>query len=183
MANNDGVIFRRVRGRIIPIKTQKKIKETAKAAAMIGAGLGVAAIGAATSGRMLAKSLAEAKKSISRTAIGKFAFGEGGHTSVVGGRVAKAMVSSAARSARAVKKLNKYSKYALSTGRFGGSILVGAGAFKLAKEYSGSFGLDQPGEQAFVSYLTGFTAGEFVNRAFLKGFDKNLAMRVFRRGR
>jgi hypothetical protein len=179
MSDERNIIFRRVRGRIIPIKTKKTIKETAKGLAYIGAGIGVAAVGAGLGGRMFKKAVKIGGHVRENLKTVSFA-STPGNTTKFGKRLSEILLKSSTRHTNKMKSTMKISKYALHAGRFGGSFLVGIGAYDLTRQHAKRFGINDRGEQAFSSYLAGFTAGELANRAFLAGYDKKLAAKIMR---
>lgn len=180
MTNKEGkqIVFRRIRGRIVPVEVKKALGGLATMAA----GVGVAVGSAYGAGKLFRKGtqLGEKMMRFKATSVSMTGLG---HSTAAGAKAAKILERGAIRAGKDSLKAIKASKSVLKYGRMAAAGIVGLGAFNLAKAVAPRLGANKEGEEAFVSYTTGFASSQAALHGFALGFDKRLLKKAVKLGK
>lgn len=171
---NKKYVFRRVRGRIIPIR----IKEGAKGAGQVGAGVGVSLGGAYFAGKGLKKVVHYSEKAKSAVIGAALSF-DPSHSTTFGRKISEMNIKRATKTLASAKRLAFASKAVLWGGRLIGAALIAAGTEKLVRAATGADNKDRA--LRFGATLSGFAAGFGALSAFTAGYDKELAAKLIRK--
>lgn len=127
--------FRRIRGRVVPIKVTKKNKEIARGAGYVLAGLGLSAAASATGAILLGKA---AKKGVELKKFHKTAswLSNTTHKTKMGSKVEKIMTKAGITRGLAAMKLSKLAKNIHRGGLVAGALIAAAGVNELLRQNS-----------------------------------------------
>ena len=178
MSQDRKVVFRRVRGRIIPIRVQESAKNIAKGVGIAALGAGVALGASFASGKGLRAMVRLGEKVQKSTRTARVAFDvshAGGALGGLGKRVSDIAIQRGGKNLKKMNRVSKLSKATLFGGRLVGATLVGVGAEKVAEELV-------PGKtDSLVGIAAGTAASTGSFMAFTAGYDKSLATELAKR--
>lgn len=163
--------FRRIRGRIVPIR----LKEGLTGAGQVATGAGVGLGGAYLAGRGLKKVVAYSNKAKDSAITAALSF-DPTHSTSFGKKVYEFSARGATRNLKKAGKIAKISKGTLFGSRLVGAALVGAGVEKLARSTTNARSEDRV--LRFGTHLSGFLATAGTYTAFISGYDKKLVEKL-----
>lgn len=168
------VIYRRVHGRVIPIR----VKEGAEGLGKIGLGTGIALGTSYGAGVGLKKVIEYGNKVKASTISSALAF-DPTHATTLGRKISAMNIQRGAKSLKTAKNIAFLSKSAIWGGRLIGAGLIAAGTEKLVRAATGADNKDRA--LRFGATLSGFAAGFGALSAFTAGYDKELAAKLIRK--
>lgn len=135
------IAFRRIRGRIVPIKLNKQKRETIKGAAIAGSGAAIALGGASIYKRAVTASVKLAKKGFDLSSTTDLVFGKGGKKKFQSAAqtsfddiLAASRANNSSKAFAAANKLSKFSSFVRKASPIIGAGLFAYGATKIINE-------------------------------------------------
>lgn len=161
------IAFRRIRGRIVPVR----VKEAASGIGQAATGVGVSLTGAYLAGAGLKKVVAQSEKAKEVVISAALAFNPN-HPTALGRKVSAINIGRASSRLKKAGRIAKISKGVLWGSRITGAALIAAGTEKLVRSATNAKSEDRA--LRFGATLSGFAAGYGTYKAFASGFDDEL---------